>query len=184
MKKLFFAAVIVAFSIAGTKAQTFGAKAGLNLANVTGDVSDNSMLTAFHVGVVADFEISDEFSFQPELVYSMQGTKISVLGTDFNVNFNYLNLPLLAKYEVAEGISVLAGPQIGFLMTAENDGTDIKDNYKGVDFGFDLGAAYELESGMFFDLRYNIGLSNMVDDNSNESLKNAVISFSLGYKFN
>ncbi len=192
MKKLFFAAIIAVFAMTSVNAQTFGVKAGLNLANLTGDIDNNKALTSFHVGAVAEFEISDEFSFQPELVYSAQGTHIKYsedLGggnsydADYKVNLSYLNLPLMGKYEVSEGISLLAGPQIGFLMSAKSDGNDIKDSMKGIDFGVNLGAAYELESGMFFDLRYNIGLSNIADSN-NVTIKNSVLSVSLGYKFN
>ncbi len=192
MKKLFFAAIIAVFAMTSVNAQTFGVKAGLNLANLTGDIDNNKALTSFHVGAVAEFEISDEFSFQPELVYSAQGTHFKYsedlgggnsIDVDYKTNLSYLNLPLMAKYEVSEGISLLAGPQIGFLMSAKSDGNDIKDSMKGIDFGVNLGAAYELESGMFFDLRYNIGLSNIADSN-NVTIKNSVLSVSLGYKFN
>jgi hypothetical protein len=40
-----------------------GIKAGLNLANQSGDdVSDNSMRTAFHAGVYATFNLSDKIA--------------------------------------------------------------------------------------------------------------------------
>jgi hypothetical protein len=117
----------------------------------------------------------------------MQGTKYDVLDNDVKLNLNYINLSLMAKYEVAEGFSLVAGPQIGFLMSAKvtngDDSFDVKDNFKSIDFGLGLGAEYELENGLFFDARFNLGLSSISDDD-NVSTKNSVIQIGLGYSFN
>ncbi len=52
----------------------FGVKTGLNFADVSGDQVDGfETVTVFHFGVMAEFIISDKFSFQPELLYSGQG---------------------------------------------------------------------------------------------------------------
>ena len=193
MRKLLLVAVLAMFTFS-TNAQTFGAKAGLNLANVSGDVEDNKSLTAFHIGAVAEFEISDQFSFQPELVYSIQGAayETELLGTTFEGKevLSYLNIPLMAKYYVAEGFSLQAGPQIGFLMSAKSEfgdeDDDIKDDTKGVDFALGFGAGYKMDSGLFFDARYNLGLSDLVDerdDDDDNRVKNSVISLSVGYSF-
>ncbi len=76
MKKLFLFAAIAVFGFTSVNAQevTFGAKAGLNLASVSGDNTDEiDGRTAFHVGAIAEIAISDVFSVQPELLYSAQG---------------------------------------------------------------------------------------------------------------
>ena len=59
MKKLIIAIVIVlGFSQLITAQEIkFGAKAGLNLANMSGDVEDNSMKVAFHLGGMAEIKI-------------------------------------------------------------------------------------------------------------------------------
>ncbi len=87
------------------------------------------------LGVVAEIMVSDMFAVQPELIYSSQGSDYeeSDEGFDFSgtVKLDYLNIPVMAKYYVAEGFSVEAGPQVGFLLSAkdEYDGgeEDIKD---------------------------------------------------------
>jgi hypothetical protein len=63
VKKLFFLAAFAVFGLGNVTAQvTFGAKAGVNLASINGDYSDDKEgLTSFHVGGVAKIEIS-EFS--------------------------------------------------------------------------------------------------------------------------
>lgn len=187
----------------------FGAKAGVNFANISGDdTSGLDSRTAFHVGIVAEIEISEKFSFQPELLYSGQGFKESY--SEFGASFedvyklDYLNIPLMAKYYVAEGFSVEAGPQVGFLLSAKDDwegnygevtesgSEDFKDFVKGIDFGLNLGVGYKMTSGLNFGARYNLGLSNFWDIPSDidpgfgiADIKNqnAVFQLSVGYFF-
>ena len=188
MRKLFFAAIIAVFAMTSMNAQTFGVKAGLNMANYAGsDVSGTASKIGANVGVFARFEISDEFTFQPELSFSMQGAQDKD-DSKYKTNANYINLPLMAKYEVADGFRLVAGPQIGFLMSAKftdgDNSTDIKDGFKSVDFGLGLGAEYELESGLFFDARYNLGLTSLDDSSANADVKNAVFQIGVGFVFN
>ena len=59
-------AFVAVITMVSANAQNFGVKAGLNLASVTGDDSDGlDGRTSIHLGVVAEFEISEKFSFQP-----------------------------------------------------------------------------------------------------------------------
>ncbi len=95
----------------------------------------------------------------------------------------------MAKYYVADGFSIEAGPQVGFLMSAkvkaEGEEEDIKDSVKGIDFGANLGIGYKLESGLNFGARYNLGLSNLNDGEDSDDFKwnNSVIQVSVGYFF-
>ena len=200
MKKLIFAAIIAVVSLSIAHAQSiqsvkFGAKAGVNFANLVGDdVEDASMRTSFHVGGVVDLMISDKFSFQPELLYSSQGARYKYDENGFDVEqtlkLDYLNLPLMGKFHVTEEFSLHVGPQIGFLLAAnakiESEGItvedDVKDFIKDIDFGVNLGAGYKLPSGLFFDARYNIGLSNLPDE-GDDKVRNSVIQVSVGYLF-
>jgi hypothetical protein len=95
----------------------------------------------------------------------------------------------MAKYYVAEGFSIEAGPQVGFLMSAkakaEGEEEDLKDFVKGIDFGFNLGLGYKMESGLNFAARYNLGLSNINDGEGSDDFKNqnSVMQVSVGYMF-
>jgi len=176
----------------------FGLKGGLNFAMIAGDDTDDfDGRIAFHVGAVAEFAISEKFSFQPELLYSSQGDKMTIEGTDIDFKLDYLNLPLLAKYYVAEGFSLEAGPQIGFLLSSkvESGGVsvDLDEVIKGIDFGLDFGLGYKLENGLNFAARYNLGLSNIVENDGSilgEEIiagdtknHNEVFQLSVGYFF-
>lgn len=200
MKKIILSTMAVAAFSITAHAQTpdlkLGAKAGVNFANLSN--SNGDMKTAFHVGVLAEVFINEKFSVQPELLYSSQGTSLKeeFLGgsIDVKTNLDYINIPIMAKYYLMDGLSVQAGPQVGFLVKAEGksggETQDIKDSFQSVDFGINLGAGYELPMGVFFDARYNLGLSKVnkkIEDEDfgiqPKDIKNGVIQISVGYKF-
>lgn len=178
MKKLFFAAfAVMAFGVSNAQEIKFGAKAGLNMSNFTGDAETDSKI-GFHVGAFAEIGINEKFAVQPELLFSMLGAK------DDNANYdsNYLLIPVMAKYYATEKLSLEAGPQIGFLMSAKYDGEDIKDVYKSTDFAFNLGAGYDVTEQINVGLRYSLGLSNVLDSDFAEA-KTSNIGLAVGYKF-
>lgn len=170
---------------------TFGAKAGVNFATLNGDdAEDADGRTSFHIGATAEFSLSDTFSIQPELLYSGQGFTTKESDTDITGKMDYINLPIMAKFYVAEGLSLEVGPQIGFLLSAkaegESDGTsasvDFKDETKSVDFGANFGVGYKLDSGTNLGFRYNLGLTSVAEEDSDD-LKNSVLQLSVGYNF-
>ena len=195
MKKLILFVALALFVIANSNAQVnFGAKAGVNLADITGEKVDSfSGLTSFHIGFVAEIMVSDKFAVQPELLYSAQGSDWSEDdGFEGTTKLDYLNVPLMAKYYVAEGFSLEAGPQIGLLLSAKDveegeEDFDLKDFVKSTDFGVNLGLGYKMESGLNFSARYNLGFSDNLDVDDFESdgaeYKNSVIQVSVGYFF-
>ena len=94
----------------------------------------------------------------------------------------------MAKFYVADGFSLELGPQVGFLLSAkeEFDGEsdeDIKDFIKGTDFGVNFGIGYQMETGLNFGARYNLGLSDIPEDSGGDSIKNGVFQISVGYTF-
>lgn len=184
MKKLLLVIAMVAVGFtANAQKINFGAKAGVNFADITGIDEATKSITVMHFGAMAEIEISEKFSVQPELLYSAQGTKAKV--GDGKTNFNYINVPVMAKYYVAEGLSLEAGPQIGFLTAAEVNNKDAKAFYNTVDFALNFGAGYKLPSGLNFSARYNVGLSELAKDKdaNSASSNNRVFQISVGYFF-
>lgn len=200
-KNILSALVLCAFSFNANAQKPelkLGAKAGLNVSSISGDLENTSSRTGFNVGVVAEYFVTEKFSIQPEILYSAQGAKFEY--TDFidvgvgmpqrftvkeTMKLDYINVPIMAKYYVFDGLNVQAGPQIGFLASAKAGSENIKDEMKGVDFSLNLGAGYELPMGVFFDARYNIGLTDVAKKVEGEKIKskNGVFQVSVGYKF-
>jgi len=213
MKKILLI-ILATAGIAFVQAQEnvqFGLKSGLNFASLNGDSSDEINLDpriGFHIGGFVEIPVSEKFSFQPELLYSTQGAKLkdtddfgAGLGDveiDGVFKLDYINIPLMAKFYAAEGFSIEAGPQIGFLVSSEsetdatfNNGQtisnkeDLKEFTSSIDFGINLGIGYKLESGLNFGARYNLGLSNVNDGDGSGGVKdrNGVFQISIGYLF-
>ena len=184
MKKLLLVTAVAVFGFSNVNAQDikFGVKGGLNFANISGDnTSQLETVTAFNFGVMSEISLTKKFSFQPELLYSGQGFSTK---SDKTAALSYINLPLMGKYYVTKGLSLEAGPQIGYLIGADFDGTDVKDSYKKVDFSANLGLGYKLNNGLNFGARYNFGLSNINNvGGSSDKFRNGVAQISIGYFF-
>lgn len=191
MKKIILSAIaILAFGFVNAQQTRFGIKGGVSLTNFSGDVDTNTKV-GFLVGGFAEIKVIERLSIQPELLFSAQGAKYEYIGmNDTNLNLNYINVPVLAKFYVTKEFTVEGGPQIGFLVSAKDDGEDVKNFYKSADFGFNFGAGYNFTDNLSVGLRYTVGLSGVVDrgdyddiDDYYDSAKNSVLALSLAYKF-
>lgn len=198
MKKLLVivAVVLSAGTLSAQKYVEFGAKAGLNFASLSGEDTEGlDGVTSFHLGLVAEFPLTDKFSIQPEVLYSGLGASTS---SDHETwKLDYITVPVILKYYVLDGLALEAGSQVGFLVKAEMEydykddivesGTrDISDEIKNIDFAVAGGLSYELPIGLFFSGRYNLGLVNVGDDPQgwrDLQWKNRVLQLSVGYKF-
>jgi len=189
MKKIILAAIaVMAFGLTNAQQTRFGIKGGLNLTTFAGgDYWDAKSLVGFQVGGFAEIKIIERLSIQPEVLFSTQGAKLD--NFDIDSKLNYINIPVLAKFYITKQFTVEAGPQLGFLVSAKNDGRDAKDNFKSVDTGFNFGAGYNFTDNVSVNLRYTVGLSNIADYNAEDfdeyvdSPKNSVLALTLGYKF-
>lgn len=205
MKKIIlFAAVVFAFSFANAQNIKYGAKVGLNLSKFDDNsdyYGDFTMKTGFQLGGLVEIKISDKFSIQPELLYSAQGVKYkysykvfdtnplgSIVDVEKNQKFEYLNIPLMVKYYVADGFSLEAGPQIGFLMSSKLEKTKTGLGDSGIfrastDFGFNLGTGYDIAENINLSFRYFIGLKNIIEYIEPFEVRNTNLAFAVGYKF-
>jgi len=157
----------------------FGAKAGLNFATVTGNVSDTSILVGIHFGSMAEVSINEHIAIQPEVLFSIQGSSWSKKG---DTQLNYLLLPIIGKYYLVKNLSFEAGPHLGVLISAKDGGENVKKQISSTDIGFNIGAGYKLYNKINFGIRYSIGLTN-INNNGNSKINNTVLQLSIGYFF-
>ncbi|MFY8213907.1 MAG: porin family protein [Flavobacterium sp.] len=164
-----------------------GVKGGLNMSNFMGDIKDQSMRTSVHLGLLAEIIVSDNFSVQPELLYSGQGSSDYSKPGFSRIKLDYITLPVLGKFGLTDKLSFEAGPQLGFLVSAKNKTEEENkklDKVKTLDFDLSAGLEYELSNGVIFQGRYNIGLTDTgLTGDSNKRASNWVIQFSVGYIF-
>ena len=168
-----------------------GVKAGVNVANFTGDdVFHNSSHTGAVAGVFARYGLSRSWSLQPEALFTMRGAEFAVDDIRTEQHINYFEVPVLARFGWGHGASfrpsLFAGPSVAFLLKNEIvDGAEI--NLKGqtgtrdVEAGAILGAGLEYALGagdLMLDARYEMGLVSWSED---LDVRNSTLSFMLGY---
>ncbi|WP_273567570.1 porin family protein [Maribacter halichondriae] len=160
----------------------FGAKVGFNAANLSGDaIYSYDVKPGFHLGGALEIPVSDAFMVQPEALISLQGS-----GGFFqdDLNFWYLNVPVMAKYNIFDGFYIEAGPQIGLLFADNLEGNafagapTVSQSSNGFDIGLGIGAGYRLDENFYFQLRFNAGIVNAIEDISS---KNRVFQISAIY---
>ncbi len=192
MKKItfFIAAFFISTALLAQQKPVFGLKAGLNLSKWKVDNQNNDALgtlTGFHLGGLAHFHLSDQIAIQPELQYSTQGAEDNSSGNDVEFRTGNINIPIMFQYMFDNGFRIEAGPQVGFLVSAEDklpngDELDSKSEYKKTDFSLGVGLNYLTYSGFGVGGRYNFGLSNINDTRSNDTY-NRVLQLSVFYMF-
>ncbi|PTM09939.1 MAG: hypothetical protein DA407_04710 [Bacteroidetes bacterium] len=195
MKKVIFICVICILTVLSCAApMKIVPEAGMNFASVNGDNAESfDNRTGINVGVHVRTAATDQIDVQAGLSYSQQGADYGDDMYTGKYKLDYLNVPVMARFNVADGFILQAGPQIGFLMSAKDeyefDGDsgeeDVKDYLKNIDFGINLGAGYQFSGGFGIDATYNLGLTNIADspDLSDVNWKNGVIQLRLSYAF-
>jgi hypothetical protein len=133
---------------------SLGIKGGINLYNVhNNNNTEYDQITGYNFGLLGHIHLNNQWAIQPEIVYSAQGAK----NGDTKYNLGYINVPVLLQYMFDNGFRLQAGPQVGFLVSADN-----KNDLNPIDFGVSFGASYVVPStGFGIDARYNLGLSNI-----------------------
>jgi len=205
MKKVILSSLVGLFAILGAKAQAdsdlvqIGVKGGVNFANITGDdFGDPDARTSFNAGFVAEIPFSERFSIQPEVMYSGQGFDVqqfdqdNFLDNDENIEYqlDYIQVPILAKIYLVEGLNVQAGPQIGFKINEEIDyqpnddagDIDLEDvsETEDIDISLAAGLEYKFDSGFFIQGRYNYGFTELIKD---YDIHNSVYQVGVGFMF-
>lgn len=177
----------------------FGIKGGVNFTDVSSirvvDIPLDYYFgtkTGLIIGAFYRFDLGKRFAIQPEVYYSMKGTKASgeetiinmLLSYDIRVKLSYLEIPVLIKYKVpAKGKikpTIFVGPFLGFIWDAKLVGReefagqqatveiDIGDFLKGaVDLGITFGAGLDFDTGhgsIILDARCSLGLTYTFED--------------------
>ena len=180
MKALALPTIALLTLTAAPKAHAqFGVKGGLNFAELQGrSGEDASYKTFYHVGILYQWNLLGPIAIQPELQYSVQGSDLKGAFTDYKTKLHYFTVPVLAKVTVGP-IFVEAGPQFGYLVSANQNGQvqvtntngsagygqvdqEATDQYKRADFSLAAGAGLKFGS-LSLGGRYVAGINDIND---------------------
>lgn len=221
------AALLPISASAQPKAGTFSLipRVGVALTNISHDelgfatsdtYSAQTKSGKYREGLVAgadlQYQATDMLALSLGAFYARQGCKYkdtdltsmapgSYTGySDCRTSLDYINVPVMAHVYVAEGLSLNAGLQAGFLIsdklhyettdvtinkdgsyTYANQGTPYDQkglNTKAFDAAIPVGLSYEY-ANVVLDLRYNIGLTKVYNDINNS--RNKAFMLTVGY---
>ena len=133
LKRLGFILIMV-LTAYGVQAQ-FTIQAGVNAsswrASFEGITVETNSRAGFHIGGTYSTPVSAKFMFKPGLLYSQKGASFGDGIFDVDAVQNYLEIPLTFVYQnnPEKGFFAEGGPYIGFLLSAESEGEDIKESF-------------------------------------------------------
>jgi len=189
MRKLSILTVMAFLTFISANSQdfAFGIKGGVNVASVGGNsyagiggLSSFGSKVSFHIGGLVEIPISEKLAVQPELLYSSQGSNWAFNSSGNKLKLDYLNLPVMVKYYIIEGLNAEAGPVAGFLLSTNAN----KEDFNSLDIAVGVGASYKIGDNLFVGLRYNKGIMNINKDSDlNGTNQNNVFQISAGYAF-
>jgi hypothetical protein len=187
MKKSILAVLALLAMSASVQAQLvkFGFKGGINYANQNGsEITINSSnyktsaITSYHAGLVAEIQLLDRFSIQPELFYSTQGATYKNAIEEFKNEVGYLSIPVMAKIYLSKVVSLELGPQASFLLSEKNNFA--VNDASTFDFSANAGLGFKITKSFFLAGRYSLGLT---DASKEAQIKNSVVQVSAGFLF-
>ena len=179
----------------------FGLKAGLNFSNVydaKGEKFNADGKFGLAGGLFIAIPIGKYLGVQPEIMFSQKGFKGSgtMLGSDYSFTrtTNYIDIPLQFALKPSEFITLLAGPQISFLMSQKDvfnstlvsytqeqqfKQDNIRKNTFGVIGGFDINIKhFTFGARVAWDLQTNAGDGT----STTPRYKNVWFQGTIGYK--
>lgn len=197
-----------------------GIRAGYNGMNWEGDAVESAknlldytdgnvqlkMRHGFHAGAYLSLPLGSGIELEPGLLYSQKGVvmegnvpgnvgeMLSAKATITNKS-EYLDVPLLLRFYVADGFNLFAGPQVSFLLSnkvnvkagalgfnALDRDFDWNSGQRKVDVGLAAGVGYQFQNGFNVNGGYDFGLTT-IDDNATYKTYNRGFKASIGYRF-
>jgi len=217
MKKALLLIAMATMAVAANAQLSLKPMGGVNFANLRDYPDNGKMRVAIFAGGEFEYKFAHNMGVSAGLLYSMQGNNASYtetvtgMGTEvkYATELEYINIPILFNYYIADGFAIKLGVQPGFLTKADSntkttvyhtDGhvaieggkNDVKDAFETFDFSIPVGLSYEFKGGFTIDARYNFGLTkvnkNEIEDpvtkqKTDTKVKNSVFMLGIGYKF-
>lgn len=204
MKRLLSVLALSLFTLCSSaKPLQFGVRGGLNISDesshkyLSGISNSTKFRQGFNLGGVVNMPITEKFDVEADVMYSMQGFKQDIYTTTLDeydevvlqtITSHYLNIPVVAKYYITNGLYVECGPQVGFLMGRTNNAEVLTpvdpyeySNTKKVDFSIVGGLGLFFYENFYVNARYChgfTGTSQIYDGGKNRN-----IQISVGYMF-
>ncbi len=170
-KKLVLLLCLMVTSVGWVRAQQFngGFLAGISASEISGDYLAGPNKLGIYAGAFANLYIAERSALQMEIDFVQKGSRkipgandtIPGATYDYKLVLNYINVPILYRYDWTPFVSVEVGPSIGFLLDSYEmvNGWEEEDIYGGpfnfLDPGIDLGVSLRFLMNWELNIRYS-----------------------------
>jgi hypothetical protein len=192
MKKLLIIGAVLLLCLGLAEAKTrnmYGVKGGVNIAKLQISETDGSVDTSTSLGAVVGVLMQSRplrnLIVQPELLYSQKGSDIQ--DTD-KLTISYITMPVLLKAALRVDslrIQPLAGPEIGYALSAKSaNDVDYINDLNRVNIGINLGVEFVYSTNYMMGVRYFHGFTELDKSAAKRpAISNNCWSVTAGYLF-
>jgi len=173
----------------------FALQAGINISNMNFNKGEPPPVihinAAWKPGITLGFSLRvplmKNLFLQPEYAYTQR--KGSDKSAATNYSLNYLSMPVLLNYKLMQGLALVAGPQIEFLVNAKSDDHTVSSNIthdtEERSIAVTAGVELEIKNIFIFSARYLQGLNHIgIGQRSNvKEFKYQAVSLTAGIRF-
>ena len=192
------------YANANAQKMQIGIEGGVNFSNASINPSvTTDTRTGLIVGSLLDVNFTPQITLTPGIRFTMKGfsntyTNVNGVSQTDTYKLNYLEFPVLlkVKFPLTEIKPYLAaGPVLGINLSANLDQTagtqsassDVSNNVESIDFGLLFAGGMDFKVGMntalFFQFGYQLGLSNIAKNTGTTTIKNNALQITGGVKF-
>lgn len=168
---------------------SLGIKGGANMTKIEGRSFSDEFLYGYHVGGFLTIPIGGRLAIQPEVLFNQLQSRTGdefrdiyqpAFNGNTNVKLNYLSIPVLLNYKLANIISLQAGPQFGRLINRDQSLlVNGRQAFSEGDLSL-LGGVQISLLKLRLNGRYVVGLNNINDIDNQDSWRNQGFQISLG----
>lgn len=203
MKKSFLYVLLLMLSYTASGQLNFGIKGAITMSSLSTDLDDISEAARTGWQAGAFLRVGEKLHLQPEVYFTAKAGQLQYADQiTQDITFSSIDIPVLVGYKIIDpptlNIRLQAGPGASLVtskkFTVSADGIDppepsdeFKNSFKDMNWGLQVGAGVDF---LFLtaDLRYELGLSNLVKDSDGNpgsmtgTMKNNVFMLSVGWK--
>lgn len=180
-------------SVSAQSKFSLGPTAGFGFSTLS-NVEYSKVKSTGNAGLSLVYSAVEHFGIGVDVKYSFEGTKIDFNGVKAELDLNYVRIPIKAtyffnKYGDKLRPKIFAGPSLGFLTKAKEDGVENTTDYNSFDLGILLGIGlnYRLVNKTWFNVDFttNSGLSDVTKNTTfnNDKNSNRNVQLNVGVNF-
>jgi hypothetical protein len=159
-----------------------GVRAGLNYPNMS--VLNPEDHNGFHIGTYLKISLAGIVALEPGIQYAHREFTSQWNNNTYEVNLNYLEVPMLFRLSVFPFVNIFGGPQASVLLKKKWNGEGYMDSMgtlPSYEMGGVAGIGIKLPLGFNVQGSYDFGLTPL--DYNNQEIKNRIFKLSLGKNF-